>query len=527
MDTKEIINALNEKTGNKYSFVFKDATVSPSDGSCLLELYYKDGVILSFDERKESADFIRSKLPSGFEYKVKFIKNFVTKDTIIPKIDEFFAKNMPSVIHEVQSLEKTESGFSFVLSIDDKTYEYFLNKDGEKKLKEFLEKSFFMKFDFETKMKQMKEETEEPVALVFEEKEQNMDDRVIEISGVEVLIGDVIEEMPKYIKDIAGKEAQDICVCGQVKFLKENSYERKKKESAPSKDGVDELLSEPSLRYYYKWTLEGFTGSMKCVYFSNKNTLEAIRTLEDGQEIVVVGDIEKDKFGDSYSMKVKRISKCVRPDGFEEKIDYKTENAEYKFVFPERIEITAQVDLFGALEEVIPPYLQTHDVVVFDFETTGLNVGEGHKIIEIGAVKIENGKIKDRFMCMIDPEMHIPEESTKIHGIVDEDVQGAPKIEEAIQDFYKYTRGCVLCGHNIEFDFGFLNKYGKECRYNFDNEQLDTLALAKMYVKGAKNYKLGTLCEKFGIVLDNAHRAVYDARATAELLIKLAENIEA
>ena len=211
MDTKEIIDALNEKTKNKYSFVFKDATVSAADGSCLLELYYKDGVILGFDERKESADFIRSKLPSGFDYKVKFIKNFVTADTIIPKIDEFFKKNMPSVTHTVKNLEKTQEGFSLDLGINERTFEYFKNKDGEKKLEEFLDKTFFMKFDITIKENKILEEVDDDFQdIVFDLPQHSNDDRFIEISGVEVFVGEIIEEMPKYIKDVSGVEAQDV-----------------------------------------------------------------------------------------------------------------------------------------------------------------------------------------------------------------------------------------------------------------------------------------------------------------------------
>ena len=527
MDTKEIIDELNKITDNKYSFAFKDVSVSAQDNVCLLELYYKDGVILSIEERQKSADFIRTKLPLGFTYKVKFIKNFVTADTIVPAVNKFFHDNMPSIVHETRDIQKNNAGFSVELWIDDKTFEYFEGRDGQKKLQAFLKKNFNMDFVVTVKKleTEMEEEVEDVFVLPFEEVSGNTDERVIEISGVEALIGDIIEERPKYIKDVATSAATDICVCGKIKFLKEFAYERKQKEPKPSKDPMAELLTEPALRYYYKWNLDGFTGSVKCIYFASKNTLEAIKALEDGQEIVVIGDLEPDKFGDSFTLKVKKLSRCVMPDYFEEKIDYKPEPKEYKYVFPERVEITAQVDLFGAIEDVIPPYLQSHDVVVFDFETTGLNVSAGDKIIEIGAVKIENGKIKDRFMCMVDPEMHIPEESTKIHGIVDADVAGAPKIEEALQDFYKFTRGCVLCGHNVSFDYGFLSKFGKDCRYNFDNELLDTLELAMKYVKGVKNYKLGTLCEKLGVTLDNAHRAVYDALATAELLIKIAPNI--
>lgn len=130
-------------------------------------------------------------------------------------------------------------------------------------------------------------------------------------------------------------------------------------------------------------------------------------------------------------------------------------------------------------------------------------------------------------MSYVDPEKHIPAESSAISGIVDADVEGAPKDFEALQDFYKFTRGAILTGYNIiNFDMVFLKGQGKACRWNFDNEVVDTFKIAQKYVHGVKNYKLGTIAEKLGVVLDNAHRAVFDALATAEIFVKLAENLK-
>ena len=528
MDTKDIIDEMNRVTKNKYSFVFKEATYNQSDSSLLIVVFYKDGVIMTPESRVKAEQYLVSRLPEGFTYKVKFIKNFVTQETIIPKIDEWFNQNMPSVVHSVLDANKTENGFIINLQIDDKTYAYFKGKDGQKKLKEFLDKEFYLTFEIVLSQSQAIEDDEEEEVFEIEPVASGESvNRVIEVSGVEPIIGDILLDNPKYIKDVAEKEGEEVCVCGRIKFFTEHSYARKsKKEPKITDNPADALIEEPTLRYFYKWTLDGFTGKMKCLCFANKNNIEALQSLSDDMQVVVFGLLEKDKFGDSVTLKVKQLSKCVLPDSFEEKIEYKQENKEYRYVFPEAMEQIAQVDLFGALDTPVAPYLQKHDIVVFDFETTGLNVGSGDKIIEIGAVKIKNGQIKEKFMCMVDPEIPIPPDSTKIHGIVDSDVKGAPKIEEAIQDFYKFTRGCVLSGHNVSFDYGFLNKFGRDNRYNFDNPLLDTLQLAMKYVRGVKNYKLKTIAEKLGVTLDNAHRAVYDAIATAEVLIKIAPSIE-
>ena len=165
--------------------------------------------------------------------------------------------------------------------------------------------------------------------------------------------------------------------------------------------------------------------------------------------------------------------------------------------------------------------------VCYDFETTGLHYVSGDRIIEIGAVKIDNGKITERFMSYVDPEKHIPEESSAISGIVDEDVKGAPTADKVLQDFYKWTRGAIIIGYNnINFDNIFLIGQGNSARWNFDNETDDVFKWAQKYVRGAKNFKLKTIADKLGVTLDNAHRAVYDALATAEVFIKIQEIYE-
>lgn len=119
--------------------------------------------------------------------------------------------------------------------------------------------------------------------------------------------------------------------------------------------------------------------------------------------------------------------------------------------------------------------------------------------------------------------MKIGEEAMKIHHITQDMVAGKLKAEQVLQDFYKFTRGCVLTGYNVGFDLGFLIKQGKESRYNFDNPTFDIYHdLSLKYIKGLKNYKLGTVAKYLGVSLDNAHSALDDTIATAEVMIKLA-----
>jgi len=526
MDTKEIIDQLNNETNEKYGFSLKDAILDAENETLNIELYYNDGVILSQSERSHAEEFLKSKFPFGFNYNFKFIKNFITKDTIIPKINEFFASNLPSVLYSIAKVEKQENTFFVELNIEDQTYDHFVKKDGSSRLAQYLNNHFCVSFDIQVNDNIIEEVVEDEEELVFDipEKKEN---RFVSITDVEAFIGEVIDSKPCYIKDVIGKEAQDVCICGKVKFLKELSYERKSKKKENDNNTAEDLQEQSNLRIYYKWQLEGFTGNINCIYFTTKLTKQIMPQLNNGDEIVVVGDMEKSKFGDSFTLKIKKISRCKRPEAFEEKVEFKTENINYIYINPEPIEITQQVDLFAMVDQETPAFLKDKNFVVYDFETTGLNLQEGAKIIEIGAVKVIDGKIKEQFACMVNPQEHIPEDSTKIHGITDNDVKNAHTIDEVMQDFYKFTRGCILSGYNIVgFDMNFLLKYGKDCRYNFDNEVVDVYTLATQNVRGVKNYKLKTIAEKLGVSLENAHRAVHDARATAEVLIKIAENLK-
>ncbi len=190
--------------------------------------------------------------------------------------------------------------------------------------------------------------------------------------------------------------------------------------------------------------------------------------------------------------------------------------------------IYKQNDLMSFMqEETVCPYLKGKTFVCYDLETTGLHFEAGDKIIEIGAVKIEDGKITEKFVSFVNPERSIPEKASEVNHIYDKDVENAPKDFQVLQDFYKFTRNAILVGQNIiGFDNVFLVGQGKNCRFNFDNDSVDVLDLAHKYVHGVKNYKLGTIAEKLGVQLDNAHRAFYDTLATAEVFIKLAAFIE-
>ncbi|MCF8008445.1 MAG: PolC-type DNA polymerase III [Halanaerobiales bacterium] len=164
--------------------------------------------------------------------------------------------------------------------------------------------------------------------------------------------------------------------------------------------------------------------------------------------------------------------------------------------------------------------IKKEEFVVFDLETTGLN-SNNNEIIEIGAVKIKNKKVIDKFSSFIKPNKKVPKKITEITGINNQMLEDAPDFKEVFKKFIKFIKGCSLIAHNMDFDFSFIRKDLSKY-YELENITLiDTLTLARAVLPKLKNHKLANLVNYYKINLDNHHRALDDAEATAELFINL------
>ncbi len=193
----------------------------------------------------------------------------------------------------------------------------------------------------------------------------------------------------------------------------------------------------------------------------------------------------------------------------------------YSKVSPEELIDYSQMNLFD--QSVMPEDLVKNTFVVFDLETTGLvNSPTGGKmdaITEIGAVKIIGGEIKEKFTTLVNPERKLDDEIVKQTGITDDMVKDAPKIAEVIPDFVKFCDGCLLVGHNVQFDYKFVRYYAEKEEYAFEFKTYDTMSLAQSMLF-LSNYKLNTLADHYGISF-NHHRAWDDALTTAKIFIEL------
>ena len=157
--------------------------------------------------------------------------------------------------------------------------------------------------------------------------------------------------------------------------------------------------------------------------------------------------------------------------------------------------------------------------VVFDLETTGFSP-EKNRIIEFGAVKVENGQITERFSEFVNPEIPIPYRITQLTSITDDMVIGADPIRDVLPRFLEFSKDCVLVGHNVGFDIGFVRENCRRLGYPCPFTTVDTLGISRALLPGHAKYTLDAVAKILGVVLENHHRAVDDAECTAEIFRK-------
>ena len=157
--------------------------------------------------------------------------------------------------------------------------------------------------------------------------------------------------------------------------------------------------------------------------------------------------------------------------------------------------------------------------VVFDIETTGFSPVE-NRIIEIGAVKVENGKITDRFSEFVNPEVPIPFRIEQLTSISDAMVIKAETIEKILPRFLAFCEGAVLVAHNAAFDVSFIEENCDRLGFAHDFTSVDTVALARVLLPGISKYKLDNVAKALNVSLGHHHRAVDDAACTADIFLR-------
>jgi DNA polymerase III epsilon subunit family exonuclease len=173
-------------------------------------------------------------------------------------------------------------------------------------------------------------------------------------------------------------------------------------------------------------------------------------------------------------------------------------------------------------------------IVAFDTETTGLNPFDGDRVMEFGAVEIT---VDSEYRItgvsahdwLINPEMPIPREVTRVTGIKDEDVLGKPVFSKVAKDIHKVLDGAMVVAHNLAFDLNFLKLEFERCgmHWPLTVAEVDTLHISRAKMTDQHKHNLGHICGLFGVPLDNAHRATDDAEACGRVLVEFARRYAA
>jgi DNA polymerase III subunit epsilon len=162
--------------------------------------------------------------------------------------------------------------------------------------------------------------------------------------------------------------------------------------------------------------------------------------------------------------------------------------------------------------------------IILDTETTGISVKDGHRVVEIGCIELDNlSPTNNKFHCYLNPEKKVSEKALEIHGYTDEFLSSKKKFKEVVNDFLSFIDGKKLIIHNAEFDLGHLNHelklVGKD---KIKNEVVDTLALARDKFPGS-SISLDALCKRYKI--DNSKRTQHTALVDCDLLAKVYINL--
>ncbi len=184
---------------------------------------------------------------------------------------------------------------------------------------------------------------------------------------------------------------------------------------------------------------------------------------------------------------------------------------------------------FGLLENT--PLQNVHDhaliklnFTVLDTETTGL-LPHKDAIVQIGAIRVVNGRLiaPETLDLLVNPQRSIPTTSTKVHGITDDMVATAPKLDQAAQTLHDFARDSVIVAHNAPFDMAFLHRHGKTTGLQWTHPILDTVLLSAVVYGTNEVHTLDALCARLGISIPEnlRHTALGDAHATAQALCKL------
>ncbi len=468
-------------------------------------------------EEARAREICEEFLPEGFTATVKIVKRMPDKEMIKTRIYEFVKKAFPAasafLSPEHIEVEMLTSGANFYVDIAAGEQTLFSSGKILDEVSRYLTSVFCGTFYGNVRI--VEKAAPDP-SLLQELPEDREEATVTEIRKFPICEYGKIDgaDFPLteavYLADCNVVEGV-YSVCGRVQFIEEIKYTRR-----------NERTGEDMERTRFSLSITDETGNLRTTYFPKKATVEKVREIKVGDYIVLTGTNEE--YNGGCAFRAAKLNLGRPPEGFTpEAKQGKPVPKAYHTVFPEPYVDYTQAGLFDDLNK--PADLKNNVFVCFDLETTGLNnnpaMGRMDRIIELGAVKIVDGEIKEKFSSFVACPDKLSREIIDLTGIKDEDLIGAPEVEKVLADFYKFTDGAILVGHNVTFDYRFVKYYGEQHGYMFEKKQYDTLVLAQELLRGQiANYKLNTVADYYGFTF-NHHRAFDDACVTAKVFMEL------
>jgi len=463
--------------------------------------------LLSEELRVKVEGITRRLVPDEYNSALVYKKTISDESYVKQCVSDFIYNESPLVFRKLSDCEITlETGYDTLrvnISVPAYIYSFMISNDYTAKLAEHLDTLLMETIEINLSVN-AEAEGLRPAVVKHRKQQQLSVQKIVEVSELQSVVG-AVTRMPKYISDAATAESDNQTICGKVV-------------------GFFQKTAKATGKPFFAFKLDDTTGQMEAVYFprDEKAANSFAAEIRDGMTVCAEGPVSLSRYSGAFSMQLRRISRCkINYGSIHNDVEYLEADDEYITVSPVSYIEEQQSNLFD--NDATVPETLMGEFVVFDFETTGLN-SSTDKIIEIGAVRMRDGKMTETFATLIDPQMPIPSAASEANNIFDEDVAGAPIIKDVIGDFYKFTRGATLVGHNAEgFDCNFLYFWGKQYKYNFDNPVQDTMKIAREKLPAGGKLNLGALCKRFNITLLDAHRALNDAIATAKLFRKLKE----
>ncbi len=489
------------------------------------------------DDSKNRVQKILEEMFPGVQVSVQYIRTYADQNVVKNKIHDFFNSNSQLIFRRLNDdtlkINIGEHDIEVRIIFDTPTYKILMAGNLIDKLHECLDTSFNYDIDILT------EEIVQSAEEIADAEDVHIDTisdytrdglRLVEVRVGEKIYAkgkvDEITQMPNYIADVKGA-CENIVLCGKISKIDKRTYKNKRYDPNKPKFGPETL---PMI----KFSLDDTTAKIECVCFASKDEdIEAILALDNSAEggdsletVVCMGKVSWSSYSNAWTYTVNTIFEADINFDSIHLVASKPVPEKYTAVFPQAYVDMKQKSLLDIDEKPkISSYFVNKNIVVFDLETTDLNT-EIAEVIEIAALKIVDGVETETFQSLVKPTGAISEIITELTSISNNMVLDAPSIEQIMPDFYKFTRDCTLVGHNIAgYDFPIVNRIAQKLGYTFDNELDDTLLLARKYLTELSNYKLENMSKHYGISHENAHRAMSDVYATAEVLKIIAERM--